>query len=78
LLLEISWEATEHAGIAPSPIEFIRLTTVYGTDGTPGGLGSAKSNVGHTEAAAGAVGIIKAMLSPQHGVVPPNLHSQSS
>ncbi|WP_372514493.1 sulfolipid-1 biosynthesis phthioceranic/hydroxyphthioceranic acid synthase [Mycobacterium lacus] len=56
------------------PIEFGGLARVYGTDGTPCALASAKSNLGHTEAAAGAVGIIKAILSLQHGVVPPMLH----
>ncbi|ORW89791.1 polyketide synthase [Mycobacterium szulgai] len=56
------------------PIEFASLAQVYGANGTRCALGSAKSNLGHTEAAAGAVGIIKAILSVQHGVVPPMLH----
>ncbi|KAA1250588.1 type I polyketide synthase [Mycobacterium simiae] len=56
------------------PIEFASLAQVYGANGTPCALGSAKSNLGHTEAAAGAVGIIKAILSLQHGVVPPMVH----
>ena len=37
-------------------------------------LGSAKSNFGHTESAAGALGLIKAILALQHGVVPPMVH----
>lgn len=37
-------------------------------------LGSVKTNVGHLEAAAGMVGLIKACLVARHGVVPPNLH----
>nr|WP_204807610.1 type I polyketide synthase [Mycobacterium riyadhense] len=56
------------------PIEFSSLTTVYGTNGRSCALGSAKSNIGHTEAAAGVVGIIKAVLSLHHGVVPPMAH----
>jgi acyl transferase domain-containing protein len=44
-----------------------------GTD-EPCLVGSAKSNVGHTEAAAGLVGLIKAALAIQHGVIPPTLH----
>jgi polyketide synthase 5 len=55
------------------PIEFGSLAEVYGVDRACA-LGSAKSNLGHTEAAAGAVGIIKAVLSLQHGVVPPMVH----
>ena len=55
------------------PIEFASLAQVYGIDRACA-LGSAKSNLGHTEAAAGTVGIIKAVLSLQHGVVPPMVH----
>ncbi|WP_373155542.1 acyltransferase domain-containing protein, partial [Mycobacterium marinum] len=56
------------------PIEFSSLAQVYGSNGNPCAVGSAKSSVGHTEAAAGAVGIIKAVLSLQHGLVPPMVH----
>lgn len=56
------------------PVEFASLAEVYGINGTSCALGSAKSNLGHTEAAAGAVGIIKAVLSLRHGVVPPMVH----
>ena len=56
------------------PIEFSSLARVYGTSGKPCALGSVKSNLGHTESAAGAVGLIKAILALRHGVVPPMVH----
>ena len=56
------------------PLEFTSLTEVYGTAGNRVALGSAKSNVGHTEAAAGAVGLVKAVLGLRHGLVPPMAH----
>ncbi|ORA18195.1 sulfolipid-1 biosynthesis phthioceranic/hydroxyphthioceranic acid synthase [Mycobacterium asiaticum] len=56
------------------PIEFRSLAEVYGANGRPCALGSAKSNIGHTEAAAGAVGLVKAILSLQHAAVPPMAH----
>jgi acyl transferase domain-containing protein/acyl carrier protein len=55
------------------PIEFRSLARVYGID-RPCALASAKSNLGHPEAAAGVVGLVKAVLSLQHGVVPPMVH----
>ncbi|WP_329564327.1 type I polyketide synthase [Kitasatospora sp. NBC_01266] len=42
----------------------------------PLGIGSAKTNIGHLEAAAGMVGLVKAVLSLKHRVVPPSLHSE--
>src|SRR6476620_2504182 len=55
------------------PIEYASLAKVYGIDG-PCALGSVKTNLGHTQSAAGAVGLVKAILALQHGVVPQNLH----
>ncbi len=56
------------------PIEFGSLSRVYGAGGEPCALGSVKSNLGHTEAAAGIVGLIKAVHALQDGVVPPVVH----
>jgi acyl transferase domain-containing protein/NAD(P)-dependent dehydrogenase (short-subunit alcohol dehydrogenase family)/acyl carrier protein len=56
------------------PIEFGSLSRVYGADGNRCALGSAKSNVGHTESAAGAVGLIKAILGLRAGLMPPMGH----
>lgn len=40
-------------------------------------IGSAKSNVGHLEPAAGLVGTLKAMLALEHDLLPPTLHIRS-
>ena len=55
------------------PIEYASLAEVYGIDG-PCALASAKTNFGHTQSAAGVLGLMKAVLALQHGVVPQNLH----
>lgn len=55
------------------PVEYASLATVYGVDG-PCALGSVKTNIGHTQSAAGAFGLMKGVLAVQHGVVPQNLH----
>ena len=41
-------------------------------------VGSVKSNMGHCEAASGLAGVIKVILSYQHGLVPPNIHYKSA
>ncbi|MBM4782691.1 MAG: SDR family NAD(P)-dependent oxidoreductase [Archangiaceae bacterium] len=56
--------------------EFEALQSVYRNDSADPAwcaLGSVKSQVGHTKAAAGAAGLIKAALALHHRVIPPTL-----
>ena len=57
-------------------IEYRSLSQVYGRS-TPCAVGALKSNLGHAESAAGVLGLIKTVLSLQHGVVPRVLHFES-
>jgi acyl transferase domain-containing protein/NADPH:quinone reductase-like Zn-dependent oxidoreductase/acyl carrier protein/NADP-dependent 3-hydroxy acid dehydrogenase YdfG len=54
-------------------IEYSSVSAVYGTAG-PCALTSVKSNFGHAESAAGVLGVMKAVLAVQHGIIPKNLH----
>ncbi|WP_020123020.1 type I polyketide synthase [Streptomyces canus] len=59
------------------PIEVAALTRAFGSgEGreAPCLIGSVKTNIGHTDAAAGVTGFIKTVLSVEHGVVPATLH----
>jgi acyl transferase domain-containing protein/NADP-dependent 3-hydroxy acid dehydrogenase YdfG/acyl carrier protein len=63
---------------AGDPIESESLGTVLGTPREdPLWMGSIKTNIGHTEAAAGIAGLIKASLVLHHRSVPPNLHFET-
>lgn len=59
------------------PIEMTALKQAYGTHhhaGNPLYVGAVKSNIGHTESAAGAAGLIKVLLMMKHRMIPPTLH----
>ncbi|WP_442912769.1 SDR family NAD(P)-dependent oxidoreductase [Kutzneria sp. CA-103260] len=57
------------------PIEAQGIIATYGQDReTPLRLGSLKSNIGHTAAAAGVGGVIKMVQAMRHGVLPRTLH----
>jgi acyl transferase domain-containing protein/surfactin synthase thioesterase subunit len=59
------------------PIEAAALGAVLSADRSPENrcaVGSAKTNIGHLEAAAGIAGLIKVALSLQQGQIPPSLH----
>lgn len=85
-------EAMQRAGVAPheigyveahgtgtllgDPIEVDALASVFGAVPGPVWLGSVKSNIGHTEGAAGAASVIKTVLAIAHRLIPPSLHAQ--
>ncbi len=59
------------------PVEAAALGAALGRTrpaGSPLRVGSAKTNVGHLEAAAGVVGLLKAALSIRHRQIPPSLN----
>ncbi|GGS45867.1 hypothetical protein GCM10010156_00640 [Planobispora rosea] len=59
------------------PIEVAALSEVYrrsSDDRGWCGIGSVKSNLGHLSQASGVVGVIKAVLAMEHGLIPPSIN----
>jgi acyl transferase domain-containing protein/acyl carrier protein len=76
--LEVSYIEAHGTGTAlGDPIEMESLATVF-CQGRPWQqplyVGSAKTNLGHLESAAGVAGLIKLVLSLQKREIPPHLH----
>ena len=75
---EISYVEAHGTGTpVGDPIEANAIGRVLGRDRAlerPCLIGSIKTNIGHTEAAAGVAGLIKASLVLERGIVPPHLH----
>ena len=65
---------------AGDPVELEALAAVLGEGREPGRhffVGSVKTNIGHTEAAAGMAGLIKVALALDHDVIPSSLHHET-
>ncbi|MFC8688796.1 SDR family NAD(P)-dependent oxidoreductase [Brevibacillus porteri] len=61
------------------PIEIAGLTRAFGQytkDKQFCAIGSAKSNIGHTESAAGIAGLTKVLLQMKYGQIAPSLHAE--
>ncbi|MFI0742937.1 SDR family NAD(P)-dependent oxidoreductase [Streptomyces sp. NPDC021100] len=70
-------EAHGTGTVLGDPIEAQALLATYGQDrpdDSPLWLGSVKSNIGHTQGAAGVAGIIKMVMAMRNGVLPRTLH----
>jgi len=70
-------EAHGTGTVLGDPIEVQALQATYGRHrdhGRPLKLGSAKSNIAHTQATAGVAGVIKMVQAIRHGLLPKTLH----
>ncbi|MEA2985553.1 MAG: phthiocerol/phenolphthiocerol synthesis type-I polyketide synthase, partial [Alphaproteobacteria bacterium] len=60
---------------AGDPLEATALGRSLGHERSePLPIGSIKTNIGHLEPASGLAGVLKALLSLNHGILPPSLH----
>jgi len=72
-------EAHGTGTIIGDPIEIEGLKKAFNTDKKGFcAIGSVKSNVGHTDTAAGITGFIKVVLSLQHRLIPPSINFKKS
>ena len=73
------FEAHGTGTAAGDPIEASAIGEAVGRrrQGAALPIGSAKTNIGHTEAASGLVGVVKGLLMLRHGQVPPSLHFET-
>jgi acyl transferase domain-containing protein/phosphopantetheinyl transferase len=67
-------EAHGTATPAGDTAELDTMRRVFGAAGTPIGLGTVKSMIGHTMPAAGVAGLIKAAFALHHATLPPTLN----
>ncbi|MEU3662052.1 beta-ketoacyl synthase N-terminal-like domain-containing protein [Streptomyces sp. NPDC032940] len=79
---QVGYVETHGTGTAiGDPVEFEALRRVFATAGRPAGssltLGAVKPNIGHTDAAAGVAGLIKAALAVERATIPGTLHFSS-
>jgi acyl transferase domain-containing protein len=71
---DIAFIETHGAGTKlGDPIEVDAVSDIYGRAGECY-LGAVKTNLGHTESAAGIAGLIKTVLCVQRGLIPPNIN----
>ncbi|MDH6579331.1 polyketide synthase [Kitasatospora sp. MAP5-34] len=74
---EVDYVEAHGTGTGIDAVELAALGEVL-SEGRPSGrpclVGSVKTNIGHTEAAAGIAGLIKTVLCLEHSQVPPSLH----
>ncbi|MEV4772201.1 SDR family NAD(P)-dependent oxidoreductase [Micromonospora humida] len=74
---DIGYVETHGTGTAlGDPIEMEALAVALGrrNAGAPLPVGAGKSNLGHLESAAGVAGLLKAVLSLRHRMIPPVVH----
>jgi acyl transferase domain-containing protein len=76
---ELSYVEAHGTGtLVGDPVEIGSIAAALGESTEPGRclVGSVKTNIGHTEAAAGLAGLIKVVLALRYGTLPPSLHAE--